>query len=100
MHARDRLWQMELKRLVAYGKLASVFGEEVLFMDKYFRTLELEEMCRKNIEWIKGKDPETFRKLVAYSEGVNELVRERGWKMPIEFVLIGVRWHDWTPLDW
>ena len=50
MHAKDRLWQIEIKRLVAYGRLAEYFGEEALFLDKYFRTLGLLEVCTKNWE--------------------------------------------------
>ena len=99
IHSRDRLWQMELKRLVAYGKLSSLFGGEVLFMDKYFRTLGLEDVCRRNLEWVRERDQETYWNLVAYSEGVNQEVKERGWKVPVEFLILGVKWREWTPLD-
>ena len=28
LHAQDRLWQMEVQRRVAYGRIAEVFGEQ------------------------------------------------------------------------
>src|SRR5438552_1852096 len=38
MHAQDRLWQMDLTRRVAQGKLAEILGGNVLEFDKLFRT--------------------------------------------------------------
>ena len=67
MHARDRLWQTEVKRLAAYGRLAEYFGEEILFVDKFFRTLGLLDVCKRNLEYIERNDPETLLNLKAYS---------------------------------
>ena len=41
---------MQVKRLAAYGRLSEYFGEDVLFIDKFFRTLGLLEVCKKNLE--------------------------------------------------
>src|SRR5690554_3164091 len=39
VHARDRLFQMELMRRVGRGRLSEVFGGEFLKTDMFFRTL-------------------------------------------------------------
>ena len=39
VHAQDRLWQMELIRRIAPGRLSEVFGIDLLETDIFFRTL-------------------------------------------------------------
>jgi penicillin amidase len=34
-HAQDRLWQMEKQRKLASGRLAEIFGEKAVNMDKF-----------------------------------------------------------------
>ena len=41
LHARDRLWQMELYRRAAYGRLAEVLGEPGLPIDRRMLTLRI-----------------------------------------------------------
>ena len=41
LHARDRLWQMELYRRAAYGRLSEILGAETLPIDRRFLTLGL-----------------------------------------------------------
>ena len=38
-HAQDRLWQMEINRRIAAGRLAEAFGEGALDTDKFLRTI-------------------------------------------------------------
>ena len=42
-HAQDRMWQMELLRRSAHGRLAELFGEGVLAQDRLARTLGFSE---------------------------------------------------------
>src|SRR2546423_277121 len=39
VHARDRLWQMELNRRLARGELAELFGQPALGADRFLRRL-------------------------------------------------------------
>ena len=48
-HAQDRLWQMELSRRVASGRLAEVFGKDALDIDRFQRRLGLHRAA--NAEW-------------------------------------------------
>lgn len=52
VHAQDRLFQMEMVRRVASGRLAEVFGKDLVKVDLFFRTLGLKEhaaLSQKNI---------------------------------------------------
>ncbi|HHC79911.1 MAG TPA: penicillin acylase family protein, partial [Flavobacteriia bacterium] len=39
VHAQDRLWQMELMRRLAAGRLSELFGEKLVRVDKLFSGL-------------------------------------------------------------
>src|SRR5688572_8268974 len=41
LHAKERLFQMELIRRLSSGRLSEVFGSKTLEADKFFRTLGL-----------------------------------------------------------
>jgi penicillin amidase len=41
VHAQDRLWQMELNRRVASGRLSEIFGATTLETDRFLRTVGL-----------------------------------------------------------
>ena len=36
VHAQDRLWQMELLRRIAPGKLSEIYGKDALKKDKFY----------------------------------------------------------------
>ena len=41
VHAKDRLWQMEVLRRIAPGRLSELFGASTLDNDRFFRTIGL-----------------------------------------------------------
>ena len=45
VHAQDRLFQMEMIRRVASGRLSEVFGKDFVTIDHFFKTLCLEEQA-------------------------------------------------------
>ena len=49
VHAQDRLWQMELMRRIAPGRLSEIFGSVALKNDKFFAGLGIEEASTKAI---------------------------------------------------
>ena len=49
VHAQDRLWQMELMRRIAPGRLSEIFGSAALKNDKFFAGLGIEEASAKAI---------------------------------------------------
>jgi penicillin amidase len=47
VHAQDRLWQMELMRRIAPGRLSEIFGSVALKNDKIFAGLGIEEALNR-----------------------------------------------------
>jgi len=87
VHAQDRLWQMELMKRIAPGRLSEIFGEKMLKNDQFFVSLGIEEATKKAIEKL-NKNSEAYQQAVAYLNGINQFI-ENG-PTPIEFTIIGV----------
>lgn len=90
-HAQERLWQMELLRRLAPGRLSEVFGDvpEVIAADKFFRTLSIHPYSVASANALRAKgDTELLRAAEAYLEGVNAFI-ETGYT-PIEYTLTGL----------
>lgn len=68
LHARDRLWEMELLRHAAEGRLSELFGRRTVAADKTLRARELPALAR--LRWSPAA-PETQRMAAAYAKGVN-----------------------------
>ncbi|MEJ2482290.1 MAG: penicillin acylase family protein, partial [Gemmatimonadota bacterium] len=92
MHATDRLWQMELFRRIAAGRLSELFGEPGLGTDRFVRTLGTWRAAARAAEALSPR--ERFR-VEAYVEGVNARLSERP-PMPPEFRLLRHRPEPWT----
>ncbi|MDQ6671815.1 MAG: penicillin acylase family protein, partial [Chloroflexota bacterium] len=67
-HAQDRLWQMELARRLASGRLAEVFGKDALNVDRFMRRLGLQRAAQRDWETASAGLRDT---LSAYAAGVN-----------------------------
>src|SRR5687768_9713490 len=48
-HAQDRLWEMELTRRLAAGRLSEVFGKDALDVDRFQRRVGLHRAAQR--EW-------------------------------------------------
>jgi penicillin amidase len=96
VHAQDRLWQMELIRRIAAGRLSEIFGEELIKTDKLFSGLGIEEASIKTIRNLDKNSP-SYLMAIAYLDGINQYI-ENG-KTPIEFALVGVEKERYTLKD-
>ncbi|WP_347173597.1 penicillin acylase family protein [Polaribacter uvawellassae] len=96
VHAQDRLWQMELIRRIAAGRLAEIFGKELIKTDKFFSGLGIEEASAKTIKNL-DKNSEAYKLTMAYLDGINQFM-ENG-PTPIEFLLVGVEKEKYTLKD-
>ncbi len=94
--AQDRLWQMDVYRRAAEGRLAEVLGEQALESDRLMRTLGLHRAAQLDLAMI---SEETRSLLEAYMEGVNKFLQQNGESLPVEFTILGYRPEPWTPLD-
>lgn len=98
VHAQDRLFQMEMIRRAASGRLSEVLGKDLLKVDKLFRTLGIHEFARTHAEKFLSADTSAFQKAaLAYQHGINEFVRTG--KTPIEFSIIGIPKTEFKPED-
>ncbi|MDH4324708.1 MAG: penicillin acylase family protein [Betaproteobacteria bacterium] len=95
VHAQDRLWQMEVNRRTAAGRLAEVFGESALETDRFLRTLGIRRAAEANFKQL---DSETRALLETYAAGVNAFLSAKP-VLPLEFWMTGVDPEPWTPAD-
>ncbi len=96
VHAQDRLWQMELMRRIAPGRLSELFGSKALANDKFFVGIGIDENSEKAIAQL-DKNSETYKLAMAYVDGINQYI-ENG-KTPVEFRLVGVKKEKYTLKD-
>jgi len=97
LHARERLWQMELYRRVTSGRLSEILGEATLPIDKRFLTLNLRAAAEA--EWQRAR-PDVKSALERYAAGVNAAAGAlQSRQRPIEMQLLGVTPAPWTPVD-
>ncbi|MGE5153915.1 MAG: penicillin acylase family protein [Bdellovibrio bacteriovorus] len=94
--ARERMWQMDLMRRVAGGRLAEVLGPEALAMDRLFRTLGLNASARRALADLEAPHREM---LAAYAQGVNAYRERVTWRLPIEYRIAGFEPAPWAPED-
>lgn len=87
VHAQDRLWQMELMRRIAPGRLSEILGKDMLKTDKFFVSLGIDEASEKSVKKL-NRSSEVFQLATSYLKGVNQYI-ENG-PTPIEFSLIGI----------
>ncbi|WP_433813893.1 penicillin acylase family protein [Flavobacterium johnsoniae] len=96
VHAQERLWQMELLRRIAPGKLSEIFGSVALKNDKFFAGIGIEEGSAKAIAKL-DKNSESYKLTQAYLDGINQYLEEG--TTPIEFTLVGVKKEKFTIKD-
>jgi penicillin amidase len=94
--AQDRLWQMDLLRRAAAGELSEIFGRVAIDYDKENRTLGMREAAERA---ARDASPEIRGLLEAYAQGVNQFIRKRRGRLPIEFTALRYQPRQWTPVD-
>ncbi|WP_095954889.1 penicillin acylase family protein [Flavobacterium sp. ACN6] len=96
VHAQERLWQMELLRRIAPGRLSEIFGSVALQNDKFFAGIGIEEASAKAIAQL-DKNSENYKLTQAYLDGINQYLEDG--PTPIEFTLVGVKKQKFTIND-
>ncbi|MFC3653325.1 penicillin acylase family protein [Dyella humi] len=95
VQAQDRLWQMELERRLASGRLSEIFGKDLLAQDSWMRTLGLRQSAQSAYSALSGPARSS---LTAYARGVNAWLSERH-PLPFEFTMFNVHPGPWTEID-
>jgi penicillin amidase len=94
--AQDRLWQMDLLRRVARGRLAEIVGPAALPLDRQFRTFGFGRAADRDASLL---DPESRGVYEAYARGVNHFIDEHQNRLPLEFSLLKYKPEPWRPSD-
>jgi penicillin G amidase len=96
VHAQDRIWQMDLQRHVAAGRLAELVGERGVANDRFMRTMGLQRLAEDSFA---GLDKSTRDMLTAYSDGINSWLDAHWHRLPLEYRVLGLRAEKWAPAD-
>lgn len=94
-HGQDRLWQLDLYRRMASGRLSEIVGGEALRADRLMRTLGLRRIAERELPEL---SPGLREELDAYCAGVNSAV-EAARALPAEFQLLRSGFERWRPAD-
>jgi penicillin amidase len=94
--ARERLFQMELLRRSADGRLAEIVGGAALPLDKLHRTYGFRQVAEQ--AFLLCSETERHS-LEAYAAGVNAFIEQRPGRWGLEFQLLGLRPEPWRPED-
>ncbi len=96
VHAQDRLWQMEINRRIALGRLSEIFGEAALETDRTVRTFGFNRLGIN--DWAE-MSADLKKVLLSYVAGINAYIKHNATRKPIEFTLIRHRPSLWRPED-
>lgn len=92
-HAQERLWQLELFRRVAEGRLSEIFGESMIDTDKFLRTIGIWQAAEFNETRL---SPAVRAGMDAYTAGVNHWIQTHDGPLPPEFVALRIKPERWT----
>ncbi len=96
--ARDRLWQMDFSARATAGRLAELFGPDLIPYDTNQRRIGFTRSAQNAInEWSKNAAKMHF--VERYCQGVNAYINQipKG-ELPLEFKLMNYKPEQWTPL--
>jgi penicillin amidase len=95
LHARDRMFQMELMRRNASGRLAEIAGPAALRLDRFNRTLGLAQRAEADFAALPTPTRDVME---AYAGGVNAWIDAKGRMAAPEFLLLGAP-EPWRAAD-
>ena len=98
VHAQDRMWQMDMNRRAAKGRVSELIGASALPFDRMARTLGFHRLATASLP---HQSAELREALEGYADGVNEwLAQAHWWSLPIESILMWApRPEPWSAVD-
>ena len=95
-HAQDRLWQVDMLRRAALGRLSEVLGKDALKDDILLRTIFSPKSPE---EFYHELAPEMKEVIEAYVAGVNYYIANTRDSLPFEFQLLRYKMEPLKPED-
>ncbi len=94
--AQDRLWQMDLRRRTAQGRLSEVFGRRALKADSLMLILGLKRLAQEILPHLSAESKRIYQ---AYADGINAYIDIHQNKIPVEFQLLNYKPAPWRIED-
>lgn len=94
--AQDRLFNMELTRMFAAGRISEIAGEKAVALDTRMRTIGFYRHAEKQARLL---GPESRRFFQRYIDGINAFISTRPENHHLEFKLAGIQPTPWTIVD-
>jgi penicillin amidase len=94
--AQDRLFQMQLTRLVAQGRICELAGAGAKNFDIRMRTIGLHRMAKKQADILNHETRQFFQK---YVDGINAFIDHCPDDIHLEFKLAGIEPEKWEIAD-
>jgi penicillin amidase len=96
LHAKFRLFQMDLQTKAAEGRASEIAGEKAILFDKEQRRIGMRYAAEKAEKEI-AKNPEQKKMFDAYTNGINAYIDNLKEKdFPIEYKLLGIKPEKWS----
>jgi len=90
--AQDRLWQMDIQRRTAYGKLSEILGTKAIPTDSFMLVINIGNTAEKIYQNLSRESKEILQ---AYCDGINYYISSHKKSLPVEF-----RFLNYTPEPW
>jgi penicillin amidase len=97
VHARDRLFQMELQTRAVAGTLSELLGSRALELDREARAMGLAWGAERTFR-LSDSTSASGRSLRAYADGVNAYIDQLSpGDLPLEYRLLAAKPQRWKP---
>jgi len=96
LHAQERMFQLELFKHLAHGRLAEFIGEKGLNNDRIIRLLNLTGFASKQLASISHEERNYLQR---YLDGINAFIDTRTDEYPLMFSVMGHEVDRWTLED-
>lgn len=96
LHAKNRLFQMDITSRAMSGRLSELLGEETLERDIFARRIDFQQAVEnKYRSWLNY--PDMMALVEAYVQGVNDYIDKLQPKnYPLEYKLLNSKPEEWT----
>jgi penicillin G amidase len=98
LHAQDRFWEMDFRRLLAAGRLSEIAGESAIETDTFLRSLGWRAIAEEEVGLL---SPDALRYYEAYAAGVNAWLEQTpAGTRGIQYLLLDLQGLDREPEPW